>query len=668
MGNRLSWRRKKKVKVEEAIVDVPEPFEAIPQEVVLPEEDAGSFWASMTGLRSGETKEAIPPIDVSNVEKLDPNVLSSNEILDIKEVSKELEHRIDHCDQIADKVYLNFNLGLSYYATGRRLDACAQFKQVISLDDTFGRAYTLLAHFLLEEGTPSIQMLQDIVKYLEKALLHDLSEYRENTILLAEVYCLLNDQTSALHTYSLLDNVDKEWQNTYHQAQCHWELQQYKESMSLLQSLASLSEENASKAVVLADVRGIVRALTNEKTRLARLRNCIERVDIMVPSALSEPPLGLRAGDAAAGRGRLWVQHTAFPTIKKSCGLTGSFRAMKKQTSYRVLQELRTAQNVVGDQLGDFRKKLQELDEWIATTQTLVSSNATPDIKRKKKKEKRSEILNEQEPLTQNATPEQVLAKETIAVERTNQDMVIAVPGLDAVLPPDKPDEMDLLPETPCTTTGCWQLLREQTFFKGISSHDIDVALEIEQALVSSPMEPSTDSDDGNKMSPARKPHLNGDNTPCLTSRVLGVLVSENDQQDKEKECPEEKTLPLKIEKDVAMDFVADVNMYLRKELVSIGLVVDGDDVAAMDDSEIAVELRKCERELGNQIQINNDRKSALYHAVIAASATETEMIAARDSERAILKKYQKLVRKKQDAKRKRKHNSKKLSKKQKEI
>ncbi|OQR97133.1 hypothetical protein ACHHYP_12673 [Achlya hypogyna] len=259
MGNRFSWRRKKKVKVEEpAPVEVPAEAEPPPPEVVLPEDDGSSFWASAFGMKAGQTKEAIPPLDVSGVQRRDPNALTAEDLRGVAEVCAELEERIESAT--SGDADLHFNLGLTYFAVGRRADACTQFKAALSVDATFGRAYTHLAHMLLQEGNPSPALLREVVGYLELSLVHDPSELRENKILLAEVYCLLGDQPNALRMYSLVDRVDDEWQNTFHRATCHWELQQYSESLALLEALAGTAGGDLpNQAVVLADVRGLVR-------------------------------------------------------------------------------------------------------------------------------------------------------------------------------------------------------------------------------------------------------------------------------------------------------------------------------------------------------------------------------------------------------------------------
>ncbi|KDO34993.1 hypothetical protein SPRG_01056 [Saprolegnia parasitica CBS 223.65] len=262
MGNRLSWRRKKKVKVEApAVANVPAEPEIPPPEVVLPEDDGSSFWSSAFGLKSGEAKAAILPLDVSNVRRGNPNEVSTEELYDVLQVSLELEQRLCAQDASENKAHVHFNLGLAYLALSRRTDACDQFRRAVTEDPTYGRAYTHLAHTLLEDAEPSVATLDAVVNHLELAIIHDTTEVRENQILLAEVYHLQGDFANALRTYSTIDRIDDEWQNTLHRAACHWARREFPESMALLASLASCADaadDVPNKRVVLADVHGLL--------------------------------------------------------------------------------------------------------------------------------------------------------------------------------------------------------------------------------------------------------------------------------------------------------------------------------------------------------------------------------------------------------------------------
>ncbi len=62
-------------------------------------------------------------------------------------------------------------------------DISVQFLKAIESDNTFGRAYTHLAHtLLLLQESQSATVLLKIVDYLEKALVYDRSETRENQV------------------------------------------------------------------------------------------------------------------------------------------------------------------------------------------------------------------------------------------------------------------------------------------------------------------------------------------------------------------------------------------------------------------------------------------------------------------------------------------------------
>ncbi|EQC41259.1 hypothetical protein SDRG_01234 [Saprolegnia diclina VS20] len=262
MGNRFSWRRKKKVKVEApAPTDVPAEPEVPPPEVVLPEDDGSSFWSSAFGFKSGEAKAAIPPLDVSNVRRGNPNEVSTDELHDVLQVSLELEQRLLAQDACENKAHVHFNLGLTYMALARRTNACEQFRCAVVEDPTYGRAYTHLAHTLLQDGAPSAATLEAVVNYLELAIVHDNTEVRENQILLAEVHHLQGDFANALRVYSTIDRIDDEWQNTLHRAACHWASREFAESMALLTTLASCAYTTGdvpNKRVVLADVHGLL--------------------------------------------------------------------------------------------------------------------------------------------------------------------------------------------------------------------------------------------------------------------------------------------------------------------------------------------------------------------------------------------------------------------------
>ncbi|EQC41258.1 hypothetical protein SDRG_01233 [Saprolegnia diclina VS20] len=394
-------------------------------------------------------------------------------------------------------------------------------------------------------------------------------------------------------------------------------------------------------------------------------------------SVFAEPPLGVRrtadaaapAGakrpDDAAAPGQLWVEHVHFPTIKKTTSTPESFRGMKRQTSSRVLQELRSANRVVQDQLDDFRRKLLELDQWIAhgVTETVLETPSAVHAKRKtKRSHKRSHHAGHvtSEPIVSAPALAATAAVAAIPCKqpRTEGDGVIPPPPSD----PNLGDTQAAPDDAPCTTTGCWQFLHDFGFFKHLSSLEVDRALEIEHPRVSSPLEPATDSDDGSTSSLASsdRPVLLDKLSPptdCLTSRLLGALVEEGEHD----EASDVDCKPLETPASFHVD-VDEANVFLRKELEAIG-VLDADDDAAVarDDDEVSVELRKCEQELARHLLATNQRKSALYRVLQARAETNTSA-----EDHATLKQYHKLQRKRQDAKRKRKQSGKKHHKQQK--
>ncbi|OQR97117.1 hypothetical protein ACHHYP_12674 [Achlya hypogyna] len=388
------------------------------------------------------------------------------------------------------------------------------------------------------------------------------------------------------------------------------------------------------------------------------------------PSIFREPPLGVRRPAAADhltvlpgpkrpedASSRLWVQHARFPTIKKACGTPESFRGMKRQTSARVLQELRSAKAVVDEQLEDFRRKLQELDLWIAAGHTAPAPSSPQHMTKKKHSKKRAYAG---ETTRDNATMPLTSVLGDEAQMPTTQPLVDSIglpPPAKSLLDPNiaaLPDDSD----APCTTKGCWQFVCDLGFFQPLTTAMIERALEIEHTSVSSPMEPTTDSDDGSPSSslvPCPPPHRavakeaeSDASRERLTSNLLDAVIevaNEVDDLPPEKPADGQATV---VELDGA-------NIYLRKELVAIGVVPKDDETAA--DDEISAELRKCERQLHDQLQQTNRLKSLLYLSVQARAAHE-----ANDTMEATLKKYHKLLRK-QDSKRKRKHAAKHSSK-----
>ncbi|KAF0699833.1 Aste57867_9609 [Aphanomyces stellatus] len=394
-----------------------------------------------------------------------------------------------------------------------------------------------------------------------------------------------------------------------------------------------------------------------------------------VPSIFREAPKGVEMlqpvviapatkGNPAAATtalvpARFWVQHDLYPAIKKACS-TNDAPGIRRQNAPRVLHELRQAKSLVEKQLMDFQRNLRELEEWMDGMKPVADDGSNVETtetkkKRKKKKHKKDIVATPPHGVTHMSEGgDGTTSPISVDHEPGSISPTSTAPTATTVLDIDNLD-MDV----PCTTTECWQFVHAAGFFTTIMEADVDMALAPFTDDVAQPRDATTPStpppNDRILLSEKLLAALMELRSPVLVHDDAVTLVEETPTRQHEQP-------PLTTSSSPSLGYD---EKRLQKELAVLGLWDDDDDdgtsltkdTTEPIDDEITARLRQLEHE--------DAAMQASTHATTARlrERVTSEWTNPTDDPHVILKRYRKMAKRKQDARRRRRHLEKKALK-----